>query len=407
MASFCRTQGASLAPASSRIAAHRPRATAPATRRVAVIRAEAARSRKGAGAALLALSAAPAAFADTVDDAAQAVTSGVQGAAAAIRTGLSAAQVAGGYVKQGVDTAAPFVKSAVDAASPLAKQAVDSVSKAAGPAFKSLGEKVPQAGQEVDKLLSAQGINAKPIVSAGNQAVSTVKPAADNFLGWFLAQPLLTQAETLLVAGAVVYIAPPVLGGIAGLLQGYKGDLSAAAALNMMTSDGNAVLVDIRRSSEKESSGVPDLPSRASGREIELEYAFTEDRKLRGMLANADAVEAQVTALQIAALKRTKKGSPLILLDKSGSTAKIVAKELAKLGYGKVYVISGGFDGRGGWVQSKLQTSLAKTVSMATVVSSSLAPVKASIVPSSSGTVKKLPPAARGKTVRGLPAPRK
>lgn len=58
-------------------------------------------------------------------------------------------------------------------------------------------------------------------------------------------------------------------------------------------------------------------------------------------------------------------------------------------------------------MQSKLQTSLAKTVSMATVVSSSLAPVKASIVPSSSGTVKKLPPAARGKTVRGLPAPRK
>lgn len=58
--------------------------------------------------------------------------------------------------------------------------------------------------------------------------------------------------------------------------KGYKGDLSAAAALNTMTTDGSAVLVDIRRTSEKESSGVPDLPSGASGRAIELEYAFTE-----------------------------------------------------------------------------------------------------------------------------------
>lgn len=38
-----------------------------------------------------------------------------------------------------------------------------------------------------------------------------------------------------------------------------------------------------------------------------------------------------------------------------GGTAKQVAKELTAKGFGKVYVVSGGFDGSGGWVQSKLQ----------------------------------------------------
>eukprot|EP00955_Chlamydomonas_euryale_P070677 360823-Chlamydomonas_euryale.AAC.3 len=42
-------------------------------------------------------------------------------------------------------------------------------------------------------------------------------------------------------------------------------------------------------------------------------------------------------------------------MDKTGGQATAVAKELAAKGFGKVYVMAGGFDGRGGWVQSKLQ----------------------------------------------------
>ncbi len=62
----------------------------------------------------------------------------------------------------------------------------------------------------------------------------------------------------------------------------------------------------------------------------------------------------QVTALQIAALKRIGRGSKVFLLDRNGSTSKTIAKELTRLGYGRVYVVDGGFDGRGGWVASKL-----------------------------------------------------
>lgn len=69
-----------------------------------------------------------------------------------------------------------------------------------------------------------------------------------------------------------------------------------------------------------------------------------------------------MTALQIAALKKVSKGKTLILLDRNGSVAKTIAKSLANKGFGRVYVLSGGFDGRGGWSASKLQAKLSSTV---------------------------------------------
>jgi hypothetical protein len=61
-----------------------------------------------------------------------------------------------------------------------------------------------------------------------------------------------------------------------------------------------------------------------------------------------------VTALQVAALRRISRGSKIILLDRNGSSSKAVARELAKRGYGRVFVMRGGFEGRDGWVSSKL-----------------------------------------------------
>lgn len=52
----------------------------------------------------------------------------------------------------------------------------------------------------------------------------------------------------------------------------------------------------------------------------------------------------QVTALQIAALKRLSGSSTIFLLDRTGSgTAKAVAKALAGRGFGRVFLIKGGF----------------------------------------------------------------
>jgi rhodanese-related sulfurtransferase len=50
----------------------------------------------------------------------------------------------------------------------------------------------------------------------------------------------------------------------------------------------------------------------------------------------------QVTALQIAALKRIGRGSKVLLLDRFGGASKAVAKELSRRGFGRVFVVSGG-----------------------------------------------------------------
>ena len=51
-----------------------------------------------------------------------------------------------------------------------------------------------------------------------------------------------------------------------------------------------------------------------------------------------------MTALQIAALKRLRPSMSLFMLDRTGGgSAKAVAKALAERGFGRVYVIKGGF----------------------------------------------------------------
>jgi hypothetical protein len=47
---------------------------------------------------------------------------------------------------------------------------------------------------------------------------------------------------------------------------------------------------------EKEASGLADVPGGAKGKLLEVEFAFTEDKKLRGQLRDANAIEAQVHA---------------------------------------------------------------------------------------------------------------
>lgn len=92
---------------------------------------------------------------------------------------------------------------------------------------------------------------------------------------------------------------------------------------------------------EKEASGLADVPGGAKGKLLEVEFAFTEDKKLRGQLRDASAIEAQITALQIAALKRIGRGTKVLLLDRFGNTSKTVAKELSRRGFGRVFVVAG------------------------------------------------------------------
>ena len=56
----------------------------------------------------------------------------------------------------------------------------------------------------------------------------------------------------------------------------------------------------------------------------------------------------QVTVEEVASLKRVGKGSTLLLLDGSGGQSKAVAKALARKGFRRAFVVSGGFKGAPG-----------------------------------------------------------
>lgn len=103
---------------------------------------------------------------------------------------------------------------------------------------------------------------------------------------------------------------PPTLGYLYDALKGYRGDLTAPQALDLLLQDGNALLIDIRAIREKEQSGLPDVPGSASGRLLELEFAKV-DAKIRGLLKDATATECELTALQISNLKRVRLWSAL------------------------------------------------------------------------------------------------
>ena len=51
--------------------------------------------------------------------------------------------------------------------------------------------------------------------------------------------------------GAWYIQGPRILGGVFGSLRGYAGNVSPAAALDMVASEGNTYIIDLRSSSEK------------------------------------------------------------------------------------------------------------------------------------------------------------
>ena len=58
-----------------------------------------------------------------------------------------------------------------------------------------------------------------------------------------------------------------------------------------------------------------------------------------GHADHAGLSHLQVTALQIASLKKVSRRTQILLLDKTGGTSKVIAKELSRKGFKRVRVI--------------------------------------------------------------------
>nr|ABD64881.1 putative arsenate reductase [Pteris vittata] len=253
------------------------------------------------------------------------------------------------------------VKPAVDAATPYVQKATDAAVQVATPLASDV---VSQA----DKALKNAGLDTRPVVEAAKTAVVVAGEAAEQTAKVIEgAKPVATStlesiisADPLFIAGGagalllLYLLTPSLLSSIAYTARGYKGDLSAAQVLDLLSSS-NYVLIDVRTEKEKAKSGLPSLPRNVKNKYVPIPLEELPG-KLKGQLRNSRKLEAEITAIKISFLKRIGRGSNIVVLDSFGGIAKSVAKSLAALGFKNAWVVSDGFDGGKGWVQSRLGT---------------------------------------------------
>lgn len=298
-----------------------------------------------------------------VDSAVSSIVEIVKATGDAVKVGLGVAEQGVAAAKGAYETVAPAVQTAADTVGPAVKSAVQAATPVVEAGVRAAGQAASSVKPSLERVLSDTGVDTKVVSDAGETAVATAKPLLETLVQFLTTSSPTVLAETALGLVAAYYLLPPVLKASSGLLRGYAGDVTPAAALDALATQSNAVLVDIRTAREKEQTGIPDLPN--SSKLIELEYASIDDRKVRGQLRDISKLELKITGMQIAALKRLSKGAPIFILDRNGGTAKAVAREIADRGFGKVFVVSGGFSG---WQRDRLGTKLSQSVSRVEVL---------------------------------------
>ncbi|GJM86718.1 hypothetical protein PR202_ga02605 [Eleusine coracana subsp. coracana] len=312
---------------------------------------------------------APADAAASVAVAAVAASSAVLAATPAAHAAALSKEDVAGSINKVVDT----VDQVIDVGGKVAEQsagvlkALGEAVKPALPVLKSAGDEaiklaapvVSGASKQATEALQGAGIDPAPVVSAAKTAaeqstkvIDAAKPIASATVETIAS---LAPGDYVVAAGAAVLayiLLPPIWSLVSVSLRGYKGDLTAAQALDKVTSQ-DYVLIDVRSDKDKAKAGVPQLPSNAKNRLISVPLEDLPS-KLKGMVRNAKRAEAEITALKISYLKRIGKGSNVIIMDSYSDSAKIVARTLSSVGFNNCWVMSGGFSGRKGWAQSRL-----------------------------------------------------
>lgn len=116
------------------------------------------------------------------------------------------------------------------------------------------------------------------------------------------------------------------------MAQDYAGDVSSQEAWEALTSDENAVLIDVRTEPEWQFVGVPDL-SEADKKLILASWQVYPDMAQNERFA------------EVVKEHGVEPGQPIYLLCRSGQRSRAAAIELTKEGLGPCYNIAGGFEG--------------------------------------------------------------
>lgn len=271
------------------------------------------------------------------------------------------------------------VKPAVDAALPILKQAGEEALKVASPvvseASKKAQEAIQSAGFDTNYVVSA----AKTVTDAAQQStkvIEEVKPIASSTVETISSSDPLVVVETAAALFVAYLVLPPIWSLISFNLRGYKGSLTPAQTLDLMCTQ-NHYMIDIRSEKDKSKAGIPRLPPSAKNRMIAIPLEELPN-KLRGLVRSSKKVEAEIAALKISYLKKLGKSSNIVIMDSYSDSAKIVAKTLTSLGFKNCWIMTDGFSGGKGWLQSRLGTD-SYNLSFAEILSPSR------IIPAGSG----------------------
>lgn len=263
-------------------------------------------------------------------------------------------------LKPGIDAALPVLRSAGDEALKVASPVVSGAAKQATEALQSAGvdpspvisvaKTVADAAQQTGEVVE----RAKPIASATVQTISSADPSV-----------IVVSAGALFIAYLIL---PPIWSVVSFNFRGYKGDLTPAQALDLISTQ-NYLMIDIRSEKDKNKAGIPVLPPSAKNKMVSIPLEELPS-KIKSLVRDSKKVEAEMLALKISYLKRVNKGSNIVIMDSYAGNAKVVARALTSLGFKNSWVMTDGFSGSRGWLQSRLGTT-SYNVSIAEILSPS------------------------------------
>ncbi|CAL0306211.1 unnamed protein product [Lupinus luteus] len=154
---------------------------------------------------------------------------------------------------------------------------------------------VADAAEQTTKVIEV----AKPIASTTVETLSSSDPTV-----------ISGTAGALFIA---YLLFPPIWSAISFNFRGYKGELTAAQTLDLISTQ-NYILLDIRSEKDKDKTGIPRLPSSAKNKLISIPLEELPS-KLKGVVSNVKNVEAEIAALKISYLKKINKGANIVILD--------------------------------------------------------------------------------------------
>ncbi|XP_062116886.1 calcium sensing receptor, chloroplastic [Humulus lupulus] len=283
------------------------------------------------------------------------------------------------------DTTAHVLEVLINAAKPVIEVALPIAKQAGEQALKIASPFVSEVSKTAQEAIQSSGFDTQPVVTAAktiagaaqqtSSVIEGVKPIASSTFETISSSDPLTIVGSAGALFLTYLLFPPVWSVISFNFRGYKGQLTPAQTLDLISTK-NYIMIDIRTEKEKDKAGIPRLPSNAKIQVIAIPLEELPS-KLRGLVRNVKKLQAEIAALKISYLKRVNKGSSIVILDSYLDSAKIVARTLTSLGFKNCWTVADGFSGSRGWLQSRLgidsyNFSFAEVISPSRVIPASV-----------------------------------